>query len=216
MIEQIWQNECNQSIEGLTSWNQGEEFASLGIGHFIWYPKHYQGPFEETFPKLIVFLRSKGAAVPRWIEKECPWDSREAFYADSAKLKELQRFLLDTVSWQGDFILQRFESSVEKILTDPHIVKQYNRLKAHPKGVFAMIDYLNFKGDGTSPKERYQGVGWGLVQVLAGMKEGENPIEAFIVSAKTVLQQRVAASPPERNEKRWLAGWNNRVERYGK
>jgi hypothetical protein len=38
---QIWKNECGGTQEGLTSWNKGEEFPSLGIGHFIWYPKDY-------------------------------------------------------------------------------------------------------------------------------------------------------------------------------
>jgi hypothetical protein len=42
----VWQNECNGTREGLTSWNTGENFASLGIGHFIWYPKGVNGPFE--------------------------------------------------------------------------------------------------------------------------------------------------------------------------
>src|SRR5512133_2670274 len=30
--KKIWQNECNGTISGLTSWNGGEDFASLGIG----------------------------------------------------------------------------------------------------------------------------------------------------------------------------------------
>jgi hypothetical protein len=33
--KRVWQNECNGTVSGLTSWNQGEDFASLGIGHFI-------------------------------------------------------------------------------------------------------------------------------------------------------------------------------------
>jgi hypothetical protein len=42
--KRVWQNECGGTISGLTSWNQGEDFASLGIGHFIWYPKGRRGP----------------------------------------------------------------------------------------------------------------------------------------------------------------------------
>ena len=34
----IWQNESGATVSGLTHWNEGEEFPSLGIGHFIWYP----------------------------------------------------------------------------------------------------------------------------------------------------------------------------------
>ncbi len=52
------------TISGLTSWNQGEDFASLGIGHFIWYPKGRQGPFEESFPTLVSFVSSRGAKLP--------------------------------------------------------------------------------------------------------------------------------------------------------
>src|SRR6476661_2837441 len=37
--QRIWQNECAGTVEGLTSWNSSEDFASLGIGHFIWYPE---------------------------------------------------------------------------------------------------------------------------------------------------------------------------------
>ncbi|MGB2693511.1 MAG: hypothetical protein WBC96_13555, partial [Thermodesulfobacteriota bacterium] len=34
----IFINEGAGKVENLTTWNEGEEFASLGIGHFIWYP----------------------------------------------------------------------------------------------------------------------------------------------------------------------------------
>ena len=46
----IWKNECAGSVAGLVSWNDGEAFPSLGIGHFIWYPAGYTGPFDESFP----------------------------------------------------------------------------------------------------------------------------------------------------------------------
>ncbi len=39
----IWKNECGGAIEGLTYWVKGEPCASLGIGHFIWYPKNATG-----------------------------------------------------------------------------------------------------------------------------------------------------------------------------
>ena len=34
----VWENESGGTLQGLTHWGYGEEFASLGIGHFIWYP----------------------------------------------------------------------------------------------------------------------------------------------------------------------------------
>src|SRR6186713_1733024 len=63
----VWQNECGGRRDGLTSWNAGEDFASLGIGHFIWYPKGKDGPFEESFPKLVKFLSSHGAKTSMWM-----------------------------------------------------------------------------------------------------------------------------------------------------
>src|SRR5215210_6934396 len=69
----VWQNECGGTVQGLTSWNAGEDFASLGIGHFIWYPRGRRGPFEESFPKLVAFLKARKAAVPAWLEGDCPW-----------------------------------------------------------------------------------------------------------------------------------------------
>src|SRR5262249_43273836 len=62
--KRVWQNECNGTISGLTAWNKGEDFASLGIGHFIWYPKGRRGPFEESFPKLVIFVSKRGAKLP--------------------------------------------------------------------------------------------------------------------------------------------------------
>jgi len=49
--KRVWQNECNGTISGLTAWNQGEDFASLGIGHFIWYPEGTARPFRRKFPQ---------------------------------------------------------------------------------------------------------------------------------------------------------------------
>ena len=82
-----------------------------------------------------------------------------------------------------------------------------------------MIDYVNFKGDGSLTTERYNGVGWGLLQVLAGMRDaaaGPPAAIEFAASAKRVLTRRIATSPPTRGEQRWLAGWHNRCDTYAK
>src|SRR6266480_1641756 len=100
--KRVWQNECNGTVSGLTSWNQGEDFASLGIGHFIWYPKGRQGPFEESFPKLVSFISSRGAKLPKLLlgvgrVQPCPWNSRaELLQAQNTVLmNQLRRFLVD-------------------------------------------------------------------------------------------------------------------------
>src|SRR5437762_2752457 len=80
--KRIWQNECNGTVAGLTSWNSGENFASLGIGHFIWYPKGLRGPFEERFPKFVEFAGARHAKLPAVLlaKDACPWNSRAEFY----------------------------------------------------------------------------------------------------------------------------------------
>ena len=56
----IWKNECAGSTRGLVSWNAGEAFPSLGIGHFIWYPAGVQEAFDESFPTFVRYARAKG------------------------------------------------------------------------------------------------------------------------------------------------------------
>ncbi|MGH7938710.1 MAG: hypothetical protein ACRD5Z_14590, partial [Bryobacteraceae bacterium] len=62
--------------------------------------------------------------------------------------------------------------------------------------------------------ERYDGRGWGLLQVLEGMSDEAAATYAFAESAARVLRERVANSPPDRHESRWLPGWLNRVSTY--
>jgi hypothetical protein len=81
-------------------------------------------------------------------------------------------------------------------------------------GTFALIDYVNFKGEGTNPRERYEGQGWGLLQVLETMDSGGAAPAAFGRAAAQVLERRVKNSPPARNEAKWLPGWKNRVKAY--
>jgi len=223
--QKVWQNECGGRRDGLTSWNAGEQFASLGIGHFIWYPKGVTGPFDEAFPRLAAFLASEGAAVPEWVrEQPCPWSSRAAFQAElrSARMNELRDLLASTVPLQARFLVQRMEESLPKLLEaappgqQEKVRAQFQRMLGSSAGSFALIDYVNFKGEGTKESERYQGEGWGLLQVLQGMKGSGSAgaVKEFAASAEAVLARRVANSPPARGEKRWLVGWKNRVRRY--
>src|SRR5947209_14646079 len=122
--KKIWQNECNGTISGLTSWNAGEDFASLGIGHFIWYPKGRRGPFEESFPNLVSFISKRGAKLPALLlgtgEKPCPWNSRTEFLRaqHSTEMNQLRSFLVDTIDLQAEFLIARLESSLPKMLAE--------------------------------------------------------------------------------------------------
>ena len=222
----IWQNECAGTVAGLTSWNGGEDFASLGIGHFIWYPQGRSGPFAESFPPLLTFLAARGIATPAWARGACPWPTKAAFEADrnGERQQELRELLSRTVKLQTEFIMARMETALPKMLAQAPVkdragVKMaFESLLQTPEGMFCLIDYVNFKGEGTSAKERYKNQGWGLLQVLQVMGESPSSYTAwnvqFAAAAKQVLSRRVGNAPPERNEKRWLAGWHNRCDSY--
>jgi len=211
--EQIWANESGKSMDKLTHWNEGEEFPSLGIGHFIWYAQGHEQRFEETFPQLVLFLKQKGVQMPAWTNGHCPWSCRKAFYDDfkGPQLTQLREILYSTRDYQVDFMVARMENGLKHFAVSTVL----NKLKADPQGVYALVDYVNFKGLGVNPSERYQGQGWGLLQVLEGIPaNSKNVVADFVSSAKKVLAERVRHSPPERKEARWLPGWNNRLETY--
>lgn len=223
--KRIWQNECNGTVAGLTSWNEGENFASLGIGHFIWYPKRVKGPFEESFPKLVGFISRRGAKLPTLLlaphQLSCPWQTRREFIAaqDTRDMKQLRQFLVDTIDLQTQFMVTRLEESLPKMVAAaspaerPRIERHFSDLGATGAGCYALIDYVNFKGEGVLPSERYRGQGWGLLQVLDGMQDSLS-VSEFANSAERVLRQRVQNSPPQRKESRWLPGWLNRIHSY--
>ena len=78
---------------------------------------------------------------------------------------------------------------------------------------------MNFKGDGTLATERYNGQGWGLLQVLAHMRTvpaGAAAAAEFAAAAQRVLSRRIANSPPARGESRWQLGWHNRCATYAR
>jgi len=220
----IWKNECGGTLEGLTSWNKGEYFASLGIGHFIWYSQVKEGPFEESFPKLIQFIASRGIRVPKIARTaDCPWNSRAEFIQskDSPQMNELRQFLHRTISLQTSFILTRLEQALPKMLIQvpvndqKKIKRNFYKLLQSPQGKYALMDYVNFKGEGTNKKERYKGKGWGMLQVLEEMRLNIPSSQAtleFARSADHVLTRRVQNAPND--ETKWLMGWRNRLKTY--
>lgn len=222
----LWQNECGGTVAGLTSWNAGEAFASLGIGHFIWYPPGRKGPYHESFPELAAFLRARGVRVPRWIPGDgCPWPDRASFLRakDSPRMRELRNLLANTTGLQAEFAAIRCEKSLPHILraAPPRqrgiIGTRFRALAATGSGLYCLVDYVNFKGDGTNPAERYRGVGWGLLQVLQEMRGQPSPQAApaeFAAAARRVLDRRIRLAP--RDESRWRAGWFNRCATYAR
>lgn len=226
--KKIWQNECAGTLNGLTTWNTGEEFPSLGIGHFIWYPAGFNGRFNETWPQFIAFAKQQGAAIPGVAqERHSPWKTKAEFQKDfdGPRLTSLRKWLAANVTLQTDFIIARSRAALPKILAAApaserkRIESNYHKVGTTPQGTYALIDYVNFKGEGTKIEERYQGRGWGLLQVLGEMKDvpaGPAAASEFAAAAKRVLSRRIVNSPPERGENRWEQGWHNRCGTYAR
>lgn len=224
----IWLNETGGNPAYLIAWNQGESFASLGIGHFIWYPAGQRGPFQESFPELIKFLQSQRVPLPDWLSPmmPCLWTTREDFLQaqNSGEMQDLRILLTQTTAQQVQFMMLRLERSLPAILASLaaeaeryYVNQQFYRVAETPQGIYALADYVNFKGEGVSTTERYQGQGWGLLQVLQSMP-GTTPaaVSEFADAAEFVLTRRVQNAPPERQEQeaRWLPGWKARINTY--
>lgn len=220
--KRIWKNECAGTVSGLTSWNGGEEFPSLGIAHFIWYPAGKRGPFEESFPGLVRYLEANDVKLPEWTKGACPWSQRAAFLAevDGDRLASLRKTLAATVALQARYAALRLEKALPKMLAAApaseraKVEANFRRVAAEPLGFYALMDYVNFKGEGVSPTERYNDEGWGLLQVLETMSSSGPALPAFAKAADKVLTRRIENSPPARNEAKWLPGWRNRLMTY--
>ena len=226
LAARIWRNESSGDFDKILWWNPGEAFASAGIGHFIWYPPGAQGPFHESFPELLAFLSSRSVPMPGWLVENttrgCPWSTREEFLdqRNGPEARELRRFLIDTTALQAEFMIARLESALDKIIAVVPadkagvIASRFCALAATAAGRYALVDYVNFKGEGSKPEERYAGQGWGLAQALEEMHGGLPANVDFAEAATRVLARRVSNAPPERREQRWLPGWLRRVDSY--
>lgn len=227
---QIWQNEAGKKYDLLVFWNQHEAFPSLGIGHFIWYPASRPDLYTQMFPDLLDYFKKRGIKLSPWLErakiKGAPWVSKKDFdeHKNDWRINELKRLLSDTIDIQVDFFIERLKKSWPCILAAtsqrnrPVITHHYQRLCATPQGTYALIDYLNFKGDGTNVRESYNKIGWGLLQVLECMPrmvvEGKE-VEEFVNAAKFVLERRITNAPKDKaHEKNWLPGWKKRIDTY--
>jgi hypothetical protein len=59
IAKKVWQNEGAGLDKYLIWWNKGEDFASLGIGHAIWFSKGHTEKFREVFPMMVAFMQKK-------------------------------------------------------------------------------------------------------------------------------------------------------------
>lgn len=206
-------------------WMIGEEWLSCGIGHFIWYPEK-RDRYAEMFPTFIAYAQRRGVQLPQWLHPKmvCPWTTREEFLAaekNDPRVAELRAFLENNVDVQASFLVERLAPVLKKIIAQAKnngvrdLIAQLQRTQ---QGLYILVDYLNFKGDGLDTRERYNDEGWGLLQVLeyaALNTDCKKSVEnRFADAAAVILKRRVRNAPISRNEARWLQGWLNRVETY--
>lgn len=223
----IWFNESGGSIMGLTAWNDGENFASLGIGHFIWHPYSTQ-KHDGSFPRLINYLKEKSnVKIPTWLRDApyCPWNNRKEFLQAqySPRMIELRNFLQQTIPIQAEYMVKNLEKTLPELLASApqedrsSIYNNFYTLARTPAGIYALVDFLNFKGAGISYSRRNYERGSGLLHVLKGMQaapKGSTPLQAYVWSAKHALLRRVEQAPPHVHHERWLSGWFNRLNTY--
>src|SRR4029434_2821932 len=114
-------------------------------------------------------------------------------------MNQVRRFLADTVDLQAEFLVGRLAAAPPKMLAEAapadrtNVQQQFERLTKTPQGCYALIDYVNFKGEGVLHTERYQAQGWGLLQVLEAMhgNSDSGAPDEFARAAKVVLTHRV-------------------------
>lgn len=224
--DQIFNNEGGGNLNNLVHWNDGEDFASMGIGHFTWYPAGRRQSFGNTFPGLLDYMAQHGVQLPGWLQQArvqgAPWSTREQLMAqkNSAQVQQLQNLLYNTRELQAQYIVDRTRTAMPKLVKASNqqsvVARNLNAVANTPGGWYALIDYVNFKGEGLG-NGGYRGQNWGLRQVLEEMRpgvQGQQALHEFADAAMRVLQRRVNNSDPSRNEARWLRGWQNRVDTY--
>jgi hypothetical protein len=236
IAKKVWQNEGAGLDKYLVHWNEGEDFASVGIGHFIWFSKGHTERFREVFPMVLAFMEERHVKMPTWLNSKIPlpWNSKAEFYqakkAKSKKYKELFNFLKRTMPYQAEFMAVRLSHALPEMLStieesdkQQTIERRFNHILYYKngsideRGLYILLDYTNFKGEGTLKSERYKGEGWGLLQVLEHLDEkAPDKYKAFSDSAKAMLSRRIKNSPPARGEERWRKGWNVRLDTYWK
>lgn len=222
---QIWYNEAAGKEELLVFWNQNEDFPSLGIGHNIWLPAGKEAKFHQGFPILCDYLKKHGVELPAWLEQAkktgAPWQNREHFYQDYARRNELRKILVQTVALQTQFMIDLMAEKLPLIVQAApskrrkEVEKKLNLMLATPKGTYVLVDYLNFKGDGLSPREELNGERWGLLAVLLDMPtqgvNKNNVTQVFANSATKKLLTRIANSA---KLEVFREGWLKRLETY--
>lgn len=158
---------------------------------------------------------------------------KKSLYKDAYELFEIRYFLANPhiLELQAQFVIEKTFLSLHRILAASHrespeatqsLYKKIQLLLGTPEGVLAIVDYLNFKGEGLKVSERTP-VGqhpWGLKTVLEIMPIHQpTDINIQFTQAANCSLQRLAYysgaadSPAQLQRYAWLnGGWKTRIE----
>ena len=227
--QRIFRNQTGGDAKRLVRWNERGNFAALGIGQFIWYPAGKRGQYRETFPAYLDYVKANGVPLPTWLTQRParggPWRDTAAFRRAQGdqQMRELHNFMQKTLNLQANFMaLQLKQTLPQRISQLPpnqrqKALRSYQTVLKTPGGLYPLLDYVQFQGDGANPAERYNGKGWGLLQVLQNMEQvqpGPAALAEFMRAADDTLVTRIANAPADRREARLLDGWLARVNTY--
>jgi hypothetical protein len=240
----MWNNYAGGTLEGLTKWDGSDEhhqFMYLGIANNIWKPANADPMFGQDWPTVARRLQELGCKIQPWMLEDCPWKTEEEFDAsfNGKKMTWLRNHLSKKklVRAQAFCIAERLErtideNSVDSLLTGLNddqkaVVKKNFDLVVHTKnpfGCYALIDYVNFKGEGKlGISSQFNGESWGLLQVLLNMKtpeDGANDstiINTFVDGAKVTLHNRIInhkIEDPNSNDAQYWDIWVAHLDNY--
>jgi len=173
-------------------------------------------------------MAQRQRSIPDWLRElkpfDAPWADKAAFEAveNSPQVAELREFLAGTQGVQAEFIFRRAQASIKTVVEAAPLARQLAvsnhlaQLSQTPGGVYALVDYVNFKGEGLATSERYKGEGWGLLQVLQAMPEqsADPVLQQFREAADKVLTRRAELATQAREREQWLPGWRKRLNTY--
>ena len=143
VADKIFKNETGGSINELVAWNDGENFPSLGIGHFTWFKASGgRSGFGDSLPEMVAYYRKQGIKLPKILEENrfSPWQSKSELMAKKARgdkdIQELISFFDSTRDIQVMFIYERLKSSLDKMLNassnKENLKNQFNRMVETP------------------------------------------------------------------------------------
>ncbi len=212
----LW--ETYNSEKKIILWDE-RGFACVGIAQFLWEPAGVNTIFGDDWRSCALALKSQGVALEDWMLGPSPWSSEEEFNRaveqHDPRLEQL-RVSLSTplvIREQARVIVERFQKALflnsensilnnlppgeaELLLANAKAVANVCDENQRPLGLFALIDYTHFKGEGLDGG--YNTQSWGLQRVLWNMQNIDpafvrthSALEIFVASAEEILEERI-------------------------